>query len=113
MKGGACTSDLFEDVRGFCRSDAGLRVAVVVIDVVADGGDQLLQVLEDAAADPVYGQIAEESFDHVEPGSRLSPPREPQAHWTGTVQESTVFVLPEENNSRLAATLIRRGGRHV
>lgn len=39
--------------------------------------------------------------------------REPQAHWAGTVQESTVFVLFGENNGHLTATMIRRGDRHV
>jgi hypothetical protein len=39
--------------------------------------------------------------------------REHQVHWTGTVQESTVFVLPGEKNGHLAATMIRRGDRHV
>ncbi len=45
----------------------GFGFLVVVVDVVADGGDQLLQILEDAAPNLVGGQVAEESLDHVEP----------------------------------------------
>ncbi len=37
------------------------------VDVVADGGDELFQILEDAAPDWVVGEIAEETLDHVEP----------------------------------------------
>src|ERR1035441_4690876 len=70
MQGGACSGDFFEDVGGFCSPDKGFWVSVVVVDVVADGGDQLLQVLEDAAPDLVCCQVTEEPFDHVEPGSR-------------------------------------------
>ena len=39
----------------------------MVIDIVADSGHQLFEVLEDAAPDLVRGQIAEKAFDHVEP----------------------------------------------
>jgi len=59
--------DLFEDVVCLCGPDEGLGGFVVVVDVVADGCDELLQVLEDAAANLVCGQIAEEPFDHVQP----------------------------------------------
>ena len=41
-----------------------------MVDVVADGGDQLLQVLENAAADLVCSQVAKEAFDHIEPRGR-------------------------------------------
>ena len=49
------------------KVDEGLWIVVVMVDIVADGGDQLFQVLEDAAADLVRSEIAEEAFDHVEP----------------------------------------------
>jgi hypothetical protein len=39
----------------------------VNIDVVADGGDELFLILEDAAPDAVVGEVAEEALDHLEP----------------------------------------------
>ncbi len=41
----------------------------MVIDAISYGSDQVLQVLEDTAADAVCSQVAEEPGDHVEPGS--------------------------------------------
>ena len=59
--------DFFEDVGSFCSPDEGFWVLVVGIDVVSDGGDELFEVLEDAALELVLGQVAEEAFDHVHP----------------------------------------------
>jgi len=59
--------DFFQDVCGFGGPDEGLWVVVVPVDVVTDGGDELLDVLEDAAPDSVFGQVAEEALDHVQP----------------------------------------------
>ena len=42
---------------------------VVVGDVVLDGLDQLLQAAKDAAAQSFGGEVAEEAFHHVQPGS--------------------------------------------
>ncbi len=70
MQSGAGAGDLFEDVRGFGCPHEGHWVLVVVVDVVADSGDQLLEFLEGAAPDLVCCQIAEEPFDHVEPRGR-------------------------------------------
>ena len=39
------------------------------IDVVADCIDKLFEVLENAALEPVLGQVAEGAFDNVEPRS--------------------------------------------
>ena len=39
----------------------------MLVDVVADGHDELLEVFKDAAAQLVLGQVAEEAFDHIEP----------------------------------------------
>ena len=41
-----------------------------MVDVIADGGDQLFEVMEDAATELVLGEVAEEAFDHVEPRGR-------------------------------------------
>ena len=60
MKGGASAGDLFEDVGGFGCPDEGLWILVVVVDVAADGGNESLKVLEDAAADLVCGQVTED-----------------------------------------------------
>ena len=60
--------DFFEDVVCLCGPDEGLRIHVVPVDVFADGGDELFEVLEGASADALVGQVAEEAFDHVEPG---------------------------------------------
>jgi hypothetical protein len=40
----------------------------MMIDIVSDTHDELLEVLEHSAPQPVLCQVAEESFDHVEPG---------------------------------------------
>ena len=42
----------------------------MAVDVVADGHDQLLQVLEGTAPDSVFRQIAKEAFDHIGPRGR-------------------------------------------
>ena len=40
------------------------------VDAVADGHDELFQVVEDTASQPVLRDVAEEAFHHVEPGGR-------------------------------------------
>jgi hypothetical protein len=42
-------------------------LAVVLLDVVEDRSLQLLNAGEDAAPELVFGQVAEEALDHVEP----------------------------------------------
>lgn len=42
----------------------------MVVDVVTDRRDQLFEILEYATAQLFFRQVAEESFHHVEPGSR-------------------------------------------
>ena len=67
MKRGSGTLDLFQDVGGLCGPDEGLGMLVVMVDVLADGLDQFLDAAEDAAAESVLGQVAEEAFHHVQP----------------------------------------------
>ena len=66
---GALTDAVRAEIRSCsasCRSSFIERwVLVVAVDVAADGGDELLQILEDATPNLVCGQVAEESFDHV------------------------------------------------
>ena len=50
--------DFFQDVYGLGGPDEGFGVLIVAVDVVADGHDELFGVLEDAAPQPVFGQIA-------------------------------------------------------
>ena len=42
----------------------------MVVDVVANGHDELFEILEDAAPQLVFGQVAEEAFHHIEPTGR-------------------------------------------
>ena len=39
----------------------------MTVDVFSDGGNQLFEVQEDSAPEPVLRQVAEEAFHHVEP----------------------------------------------
>jgi hypothetical protein len=57
----------------------------VLVDVVADGHDELFEVFEDAAAKLVLGQVAEEPFDHIEPTGRC---------WGEVDMEALVTVQP-------------------
>ncbi len=41
-----------------------------MVDGIADGGNQLFEVLEDALPDLVGGQVAGEAFDPIEPRDR-------------------------------------------
>jgi hypothetical protein len=59
--------DLFQDVGRLSRPNERLRISVVVVDIVADRGDQFLHVMKDAAADSLVGEVAKEAFHHVQP----------------------------------------------
>ena len=67
MERAACTGNLFQDVARLRGPNEGLWVLVVAIDVIADHHDELFEVVEYAAPDAVFGQFAEEAFDHVQP----------------------------------------------
>lgn len=41
-----------------------------MVDVVSDGYDELFQIAEDSTTDAVFGQVAKEPFDHVQPRCR-------------------------------------------
>jgi len=56
-----------EDVVCLCGPNKGFWVLIVAVDVVSDGHDELLEILEDSAPNQLGGQVAEESFNHVEP----------------------------------------------
>jgi len=47
-----------------------VAAVVVAVDEGADGGDELFDAGEAAAADGLAGDDAEEDLDHVQPGSR-------------------------------------------
>src|ERR1035437_8040551 len=64
---GAGALDLFGDIGRFGCPDKGLGIVVVLVDVVAYRHNQFLDISEDAAAEPLLGEIAEEALDHVEP----------------------------------------------
>jgi hypothetical protein len=60
----------------------------MLIDIVADGHDELFEVFEDAAAQLVLGQVAEEAFDHIEPTGR---------GWGEVDMEALVTVEPADD----------------
>lgn len=60
--------DLGQDVACLGRPDEGLRVQVVLGDVVLDGFHQGCDALEGAAPDALGRDVPEEALDHVEPG---------------------------------------------
>jgi len=62
--------DFFEYVVCLGGPDEWLWGVVVAVDVVADGHDELFEILEDSAPNAVFGQVAEEALDHVQPRSR-------------------------------------------
>ena len=45
----------------------GLEFWFVTVDVVSDGHDQLFNVAEDAAAQPVLREVPNKALDHIEP----------------------------------------------
>jgi hypothetical protein len=67
IQGLASTLYLFEDIGGFRGSDERLGLIVVLVNVSADGHNQLLDIAEDASSQGAFSEIAEESFDHVQP----------------------------------------------
>ena len=67
MQGRPSTLDLLQDVGGLGCPDEGFWVFVVMVDVIKDRRNQLLDAAEDSAAQAVFRQVAEESFDHIQP----------------------------------------------
>lgn len=59
--------DLFGDVSGPGGPDERPGLAVVAVDIAADGGDQFPDIAKDASAKPMLGEIAEEALDHIQP----------------------------------------------
>src|SRR2546421_13009885 len=59
---------LFQNVAGFGCPKVGLGFAVVLGDVVLDGLLKFSNVVKDAAAHALVGEISEEAFHLVEPG---------------------------------------------
>ena len=59
---GAGTLGPFQNIGCFGYPDERLRVVVVFADVVAEGHDHFLNIAEDAAAEPLLGEIAEETY---------------------------------------------------
>ncbi len=58
----SCVSggEFLQKIVGPCRPENRLRIGIVPVDGIADGHDQLLQILEDSAPDSLVGQITEE-----------------------------------------------------
>ena len=58
--------DLLQDVGGLGGPDEGFGAFIVMVDVIEDGRNQLLDAAEDSAAQAVFCQVAEKSFDHIQ-----------------------------------------------
>jgi len=61
--------DILQDIRGFCGPDEGFRLVVMLVDVGVDRRDQFFDIAKHAAPESMFGQIAEEALQHVQPGS--------------------------------------------
>ena len=59
------TNDFFEDTFGLCRPDEGLRVFVVMLDVVIDSLSQFRHAAEYAVSQPRGRDVAKETLHHV------------------------------------------------
>lgn len=66
----AGAGDFSQDVVGLGGPDERFWVQVVAVDVISDGHDELFEVAEYSTADAFFGQIAEETLDHVQPRGR-------------------------------------------
>ena len=64
---GACALDFGQDGFGGGGPDVGLGIGVVGVEVALDAVDQVGHAGEDAAAQVLFGQFPEPSFDLVEP----------------------------------------------
>jgi len=67
IQGLASALDLFEDVGCFRGPNEWLGLIVVLVNISANGHDQLLDIAEAASSQAVFSEIAEEAFDHVQP----------------------------------------------
>ena len=61
------TSDVFEDFVGLGSPDEWFWVAVMLFEIAFDGGLKISDAMEDAASDANLGDLAEESFNLIEP----------------------------------------------
>lgn len=59
--------DLGDDLVGFFRPDEGLRIGVVVSDVLHDGGFEVGNAVEYASSDALAGDFRGPALDEVEP----------------------------------------------
>jgi hypothetical protein len=64
------SGDFLEDVGGWGGPDEGLGLGVVLLQVGFDCGVEFGNAAEDATADGVAGDKAEEAFDQINPGGR-------------------------------------------
>ncbi len=67
MQGRASAFDLLKDVAGLGCPDEGFGAFIVMVDAIEDRRNRLLHAAEDSAAQAVFRQVAEESFDHIQP----------------------------------------------
>lgn len=59
--------DLADDAAGAGHPVEGLRVTVVVSDIVVDGADEIAHAAERSFADALAGDFGEPAFDQIQP----------------------------------------------
>src|SRR6266481_5106961 len=69
MKSSVTAFNFFQNVGSGSGPDKGLRISVVMVDVSLDGIGQVFDAAKHSPAQAVDGEVAEEAFDHIEPGS--------------------------------------------
>src|SRR6185437_13532147 len=67
-EGFACAAVLVDDGAGLGGPDEGLWVLVAVLDPVDNGGLELIDAVEGAAANALAGDLSEEPLDEIDPG---------------------------------------------
>ena len=70
MEGYPSAANLLQDLLGGSGPHKRLRMVVVGLEVRLDGGDQVGDGAEHAAAYRLVGQVVEPTLDQVEPGAR-------------------------------------------
>jgi hypothetical protein len=63
-------TDFFDDGIGVSGPDEGFGIVVGFGEVPVDRGLELNDAFEDAALEPLAGQLGEEPLDSIEPGGR-------------------------------------------
>ena len=63
IKRGVGAFDFLKDVGGGSGPDVGFGIGIVTVDIFNNGGNEIEDVAENAAANAVLGQVMKETFD--------------------------------------------------